>query len=259
MNRFWTPYPGVELSVFCLRRAFPIHLHDALVVAVLVDGEEALCVDGAWYRAGPETAVVLEPQRAHANAPMGASGAHYRTFYISADLLSMAAHAPSVRLRTHVIEDRAVVRRLHDLHQALDAPASVDGHEVVDVFATLVADFSSSEPFAPPPDPILAAASLLREQCAKPLRWPAICRDLGYSPAYLARAFRRFIGVPPHTYQIQYRVALAKQLLSAHESVATVAHVAGFSDQSHLTRCFRTYVGETPARFRAQHAHSDAA
>ena len=252
------PYPGIELSVFHLQRAFPLHFHDALVVAVVVAGEEGLCVNDVWHRAGPGTAVVLEPNRAHANAPTGNAGAVYRTFYVSGHLLTHPGARPA-RLRTHVVTDPRVVRQLRDLHEALDAPTASGRDEVVATLSAVVRDVAEPHAEPEPPEAVLAAATILRDRCADPLRWPAVARQVGYSSAYLARTFRRHLGVPPHAYQLQYRLALAKRLLRGRCTLAAVAHAAGFVDQSHLNRCFRTYVGESPARFRAQRTQAGAA
>jgi AraC family transcriptional regulator len=73
------------------------------------------------------------------------------------------------------------------------------------------------------------------------------------SPYHFARQFKKATGLPPHQYLILRRVERAKQLLQAETSLslAEVAALAGFSDQSQFSRHFKRLVGVTPGQFRA--------
>lgn len=79
----------------------------------------------------------------------------------------------------------------------------------------------------------------------------ALCHLTGLSPNYLITGFRKEVGIPPHSYQIQVRVQRAKKALLTHKSLVQVATEAGFCDQSHFTRCFKQIVGVTPGMYRS--------
>lgn len=69
----------------------------------------------------------------------------------------------------------------------------------------------------------------------------------GLSPTYFAQQFKCATGLAPHQYLISCRVARAKVLLQAGGlSVAMVARMVGFADQSHLHRHFKRLVGVAP-------------
>jgi AraC-like DNA-binding protein len=68
-------------------------------------------------------------------------------------------------------------------------------------------------------------------------------------PTHLVRAFSREFGMPPHLYLTGRRVELARRHLLAGRPTADAAVLAGFYDQSHLTRHFRRMLGVSPARF----------
>ncbi|MEG1082738.1 MAG: helix-turn-helix transcriptional regulator, partial [Pseudomonas sp.] len=72
----------------------------------------------------------------------------------------------------------------------------------------------------------------------------------GMDPLYMIRVFKKSVGVSPHSYQIQKRVAHVQQLLRAGMGIADAAFCAGFFDQSHMARAFRKVVGVTPGRFK---------
>jgi len=74
----------------------------------------------------------------------------------------------------------------------------------------------------------------------------------GLSVYHLARAFSAAVGLPPHAYQTQRRVLMAKSLLATGAPPAQVAARCGFADQAHLTRRFKALVGTTPGRYARQ-------
>ena len=71
------------------------------------------------------------------------------------------------------------------------------------------------------------------------------------SPRHFARAFRASTGMPPHRWLLQHRVARAREMLDARvASLAEIAQLCGFADQSHFTRVFTGIVGATPAAWQ---------
>ena len=68
---------------------------------------------------------------------------------------------------------------------------------------------------------------------------------------HFARSFRQTLGIPPHNYIVQRRVEHAQQLLRNTDlPLSEIAIVAGFTDQSHLARHFRTFTGISPSLAR---------
>ena len=67
----------------------------------------------------------------------------------------------------------------------------------------------------------------------------------------LARGFKTTLGVSPHRWVLNRRIALAQRLI--YEGATPLSEVAvccGFADQSHLTRVFAQHVGNTPSVWR---------
>jgi len=74
----------------------------------------------------------------------------------------------------------------------------------------------------------------------------------GVSPRHFERAFRQALGVPPHTYVLQKRVAAARSLLVSHRTlpIHEIAARVGFCSASHLASAFRRQTGQSPTEFR---------
>jgi AraC-like DNA-binding protein len=76
-----------------------------------------------------------------------------------------------------------------------------------------------------------------------------LAKEAGLSRYQLIRAFARDLGLTPHAYILQRRIALAQRLIRTGSDLAEVATAAGFCDQSHLTRWFVRQFGVTPHRY----------
>jgi AraC-like DNA-binding protein len=63
------------------------------------------------------------------------------------------------------------------------------------------------------------------------------------------RAFKKYFGVPPYSYQLVLRINRGMSLLRRGHPVSAVAHELGFSDQSHFTRHFKKTLGVTPGEY----------
>jgi AraC family transcriptional regulator len=78
-----------------------------------------------------------------------------------------------------------------------------------------------------------------------------LARECRLSTAHFSRAFRRSVGVAPHNWLIEQRIALSKEKLRDDRlSLAKVAAECGFCDQSHFTRHFGRIVGVSPRAWR---------
>ncbi|HVP85666.1 MAG TPA: AraC family transcriptional regulator [Rhizomicrobium sp.] len=78
-----------------------------------------------------------------------------------------------------------------------------------------------------------------------------LASECGLSPSHFARAFRASTGMAPHQWLLFRRVEKSKALLrNVRLSLADVALVCGFADQSHFTRVFTKFVGISPGLWR---------
>jgi AraC-like DNA-binding protein len=69
------------------------------------------------------------------------------------------------------------------------------------------------------------------------------------SQFHLVHLFTRYVGLPPHAYQVHVRVERARALLQQGMQPAQVAASVGFVDQSHFTRHFKRVMRVTPSQY----------
>lgn len=99
------------------------------------------------------------------------------------------------------------------------------------------------------PDPLLSAAVAWLERGATRKRIDDLARYLGISQSALERRFRRIIGVSPKKFASLARLRRAAQLQATGADLTTVAHEAGYFDQSHFIKEFRRATGSAPSAF----------
>lgn len=71
----------------------------------------------------------------------------------------------------------------------------------------------------------------------------------GLSVCRFVTVFRRQVGLTPHRFICHRRIHYAKALLRDGMPPALAASEAGFFDQSHLSRHFKSICGVTPGRY----------
>jgi len=71
------------------------------------------------------------------------------------------------------------------------------------------------------------------------------------SDGHFCRAFKASVGETPHGYITRKRLEEAKMMmLTTTVTLSQIACACGMTDQAHLSRLFRQYVGETPLVWR---------
>lgn len=118
----------------------------------------------------------------------------------------------------------------------------------------LTLDAMQNGDFLPPLSgtPALACAlDYARDHLAERIPLQTLADLTGLSLWRFSIVFRQQMGVPPHRYISQLRIARACELLRDGVSAASVADACGFYDQSHFSRHFKQQCGVTPGQFAA--------
>lgn len=155
-----------------------------------------------------------------------------------------------------VIEDEAVVGTFAGLHAALAGPDSVLARDIrlVGFLDSLVTRHAGIGVATVPAAhrAVRRAREYLHEHWAREVSLAELASVAGLSPYRLVRLFSANVGLPPHAYQVQLRIAKAKRLLLAGRSVSDTGHEVGFYDLSHFSRHFKRHVGVPPGAYQRQ-------
>lgn len=107
-------------------------------------------------------------------------------------------------------------------------------------------------------DPQLAAAlRCIHTETAHPWTLATLAREAAMSRSSFAQRFARLTGVTPMNYLLQWRLAIAKNML-AHErmSVAETALAVGYDSASGFSTAFSRETGQSPKEFIDLHRGS---
>lgn len=95
------------------------------------------------------------------------------------------------------------------------------------------------------------ARELIAEHFTASLSLTTVAAQVGIHPVHLATTFRRTYGLTIGEFVRRLRIeAACKQLAKRDLSLATIAVQAGFADQSHFSKIFKSHMGLTPAKYR---------
>lgn len=234
------------------------HSHVTYAIGVVESGVEGFRYRGARYAAGSGQVVVVNPQEPHDGYPVG-DHFRYRMLYPSVRLMAEVANVEEGTpfFPEGVVRDPALAEMLVRAHQRLATGTALEGETMLrDAMRQLVKRHgrgwrttAEGPPGAGPET--RRAREYIEDRLADRITLRDLAAVTGLPPQRLCRAFARHYGLPPHAYQISRRVERARGLLAAQHPIAAVAARLGFTDQSHLNRCFRERVGITPGQYRS--------
>ena len=105
-------------------RSFPMHLHDTFSIGIIEQGIERLDFGEKECLVTAKSIVVINPGDSHANSCFDQDKVHYRTIYVSRDVIGFiqkkigqsAANRP-IWFEQQPLQDKLLYKMLLDFHQ----------------------------------------------------------------------------------------------------------------------------------------------
>lgn len=99
----------------------------------------------------------------------------------------------------------------------------------------------------------VAAFAFIAEHYHEDVRRGGLAKLCNLSESEFSRAFRNECGVTFEHYLLDYRIAMARDMLAEPGlAISQVAYATGFNDPSYFGRVFRRLVGTTPKAYQQQ-------
>jgi len=258
-----TPVEGVELFRASLTgEVYQKHRHDTYAVGVTDRGVQVFDYRGSARVSTRGQVVVLYPDEAHDGRAGTADGFGYRIIYIEPAYLSEALRAvrgrpyPPPFVSEPVSVNATLSRAVEEAFRAPLESLSVDSL-IVELTEGLMAAERDGRPAASPRVDVSAverARQFLDAERTRVVHSSELESITGLTRYDLARQFRVMFGTSPHRYLLMRRLAFARDRIHQQCPLVDVACDAGFADQAHFTRAFKSAFGLTPARYRALRA-----
>jgi AraC-like DNA-binding protein len=237
---------------------YPRHWHEEIYLCAIQEGAAYLDFPGTSIFTPRGTLAMVPSGEVHANRKLGCT---FRCIFMEFKALQSAAERfieqtiPGLNFRTTLIDDARTMASFLRLHRSFEKPSSRLGrdHSLLVFLHGLLARHSTASitlsRAGNEDSAVRRSKKFLEDHYADRVPLHELARLTGLSPYHLNRSFCRKIGMPPHAYQLQVRIAQAKSALRMGSSIARVALAMGFADQSHFTRVFKRLVGDTPAQY----------
>jgi AraC family transcriptional regulator len=144
----------------------------------------------------------------------------------------------------------ATTAMAHKLRQEFRAPDAFSPLVIESVMLELTAVAARHRDDERVPAWLREVHTVIDRRFAEPLTLTELASMVDVHAAHLARQFRRHYGATVGEALRERRVQYAKTRLESDAPLHAIALDAGFADQSHLTRTFRSATGTTPGAFR---------
>jgi len=257
----WRPreFPSIELQRGAeVTVEYPRHWHDEFYLSATLAGASYLDCCGTSVSVSPGQLAVVPSGEVHANRKLGCTS---RTVFMEFKALQNAVEQfversiPRLDFRPGVIDDERTLKDFLRVHRSLEGPRfELEQENSLFLFLCQLVARHGAAPVSlqrkgNDDHGVRRAKLFLEEHYADRVSIHDLAKLACLSPYHFNRSFCRKVGLPPHAYQLQLRIAHAKGFLRLGHSVSDTACFVGFFDQSHFVHSFKRSTGVTPSQY----------
>ncbi|HCE3203636.1 TPA: AraC family transcriptional regulator [Vibrio parahaemolyticus] len=243
------------------KQNFSRHSHEGYTIGVIEKGAQQFFRTGGNHIAPQDSIILVNADEVHNGHSATEGGWEYKAMYPVPEqfqTLGQELGSPNIALPYFpqpVVYDPELASQLRLVFETLEKSDNRLLRETL-VYGTLIKLASKhSTHRAPLKESTKAQRQLqlvkefLEDFPQTDVSLEELAKLAGLSPFHLLREFQKQFGFPPHAYQIQQRLRMAKKLLKQGQRISDVALECGFHDQSHLHRHFKKAMGVTPGQY----------
>jgi len=260
----WKPKRIKGLELFKARFktfVFDKHFHEFYVISVVEHGILSFHHCRGFYKVSPMEVLSLNPCEVHDGLPTDDKSYFLWSAYVDPELVREVLCIPGGSkelpvFRGPIIVDRQLGRKalfaFHSLEKGEDIlrEQSLFADLIIDLFLKYSSSSVKCGDLSVYKKEVETAVDYMRSYAACDISLDEIASQVNLSRFHFLRVFKGAMGISPHMYLKQYRVELARMKIERGFSLSESAVSTGFSDQSHLTRSFKSAYGLTPGQYR---------
>ena len=244
-------------------RPFPEHFHEYYVFGYLEEGQRLMSCKNKDYALGRGDIVLFNPHEIHCCRHIGEKPLDYRGINLPEDTMAdlikeITGEAKLPFFPQNVVQDEEAAGYLRRIHQNIMEENCIFEKEenVLLLVSLLVKRYgqekkeTAEELPGKNMDAVEKVCSFLEEHFNERICLDQLCRFVGLSKSTLLRKFTEYKGVTPYRYLENIRISQAKKLLEKGCTPIETAMRTGFSDQSHFTNYFNSFIGLSPGMYR---------
>lgn len=239
---------------------FPNHFHDFYVIGFIEGGRRHLWCKGREYDLCAGDLVLFNPRDNHYCSPIGEEPLDYRAVNIKPDVMLKAAgeimgKGCFPRFTQNVAYQSEAAASLGEVYDAIITDASWLQKEEAFFYLLdqVLREYTSPMKASNGPEPdeqIQKLCAYMERHYAENISLDTLLSMTSFGKTYLLRSFTKQLGVSPYRYLQTIRIDKAKKLLEQGVEPIEAADRTGFSDQSHFTNFFKSFIGLTPKQYQ---------
>lgn len=232
---------------------FDPHRHDTYAIGRTLFGVQSFHYRGGMTHSLPGRTMVIHPDEVHDGWAGSEEGFKYRMIYVEPALIQQVLGGkPLPFIPGGLSSDPWLYRASEVLLQSLDCP--IDPLQEQDAMFDLAQALNNASGITVNRKTFdYRAAERAREfihsALGRPITLDEMAEYANRDRWALSRDFRLLFGTSPYRYLTMRRLDLVRSLLGQGQSLVDAALTAGFTDQSHMTRQFRSTFGMPPSRW----------
>lgn len=237
---------------------FPNHFHDYYVIGLVESGKRRLLCNNVEFTLSSGDMLLLDPSDSHGCEQTDGGAFDYRALNISREKMSELAleitksgELPSFSEK--VVSDCGLSDCFLRLHKmTMSGYTEFEKEEALLILISeLIRLFGKPylECISHHAAPVERACRFMDEHYSEHITLDQLCECSGLSKSTLLRSFTKTRGVTPYRYLQAIRIGKAKELMEQGAKPIDAALLTGFSDQSHFTNFFGTFIGLPPGAY----------
>ena len=238
---------------------FPVHFHEFYVIGFMEGGKRHLWCRNREYDTQRGDVILFNPKETHNCAPVAGEVLDYRAINVPVDVMDRAVEEITgkgmrLQFKETLIPQVELALSIRELYDVIVSGSSLMVRE--EAFYFLIEQLLEEHMI-----PMVASRELsetaknmkqyLDTHLEETVSLETLSEISSMSRYQLLRLFTREVGVSPYRYLQSIRIAQAKVLLEQGEAIGKVALDCGFSDQSHFTNYFKSFIGITPKQYQS--------
>ena len=243
-----------------IMQKFPNHFHEYYVIGFVEEGQRRLLCKNKDYTINPQDLVILNPFDSHTCMQINNEALDWRCINIKKEVIQKATeeiygekYLPS--FSKTVLSDIEILMLLKELHTMIvlgTGNNKTRKEKFYKIIKKLYDEYNGQilEEEVIPAEEIKYLCRYMKNNYRQKLTLDELSKITGQNKFTLLRNFNKVHGLTPYQYLETIRIEKARTYLEEGYTPAEVALNTGFSDQSHFTRFFKSFIGFTPKQYQ---------
>ncbi|MPM80175.1 HTH-type transcriptional activator Btr [bioreactor metagenome] len=234
------------------------HAHEEYSIGIVDQGKSYFWYDGKVDEVHSKTMVFLPPDLIHSCNPVNRSQWEYKMLYVCKEWVQgFMESRKSYKLNNPIVKNVSncgTIKTVSGILENLKAKSNPLEKEasILAVFELALSgekkvclvNFKSEQP------KLKIIKEYLQNYFNQKVTLDQLEQVSGINKFHIIRLFKEQFRIPPHAFQTMLRINYAKKELGKHRQMTEIALDAGFYDQSHFIKVFKSYTGVTPDRYQ---------